>query len=248
MSRVMLTTTQTQTCVSATFTDPKMKPSWKGKRFAFLQKKPDKEEMWSVEYIAIRQQAMTEGDEFARKAHQFYLEHREEMDAGAVVANPFSYDGRILPDGSQLQVSAIQRYYDFVADNGEDAALCELQNKPPDEAKVQESGITPSRIQCQVSGYPRANHSARLHRAHPGGRRQQDLLPLGRASLAAGAHRLRDRVHDRLWDHRGAMGRRREVTRGSTRPSCVPSTFAGKRWPSIPTSLRTAKFSNRSLT
>jgi hypothetical protein len=77
------------------------------------------------------------------------------MDAGAVVANPFSYDGRILPDGSQLQVSAIQRYYDFVADNGEDAALCELQNSPPDEAKVQESGIIASRIQCQVSGYPR---------------------------------------------------------------------------------------------
>lgn len=55
MSRVMITTTQTQTCVSATFTDPKMKPSWKGKRFAFLQKKPDKEEMSLVEYIAIRQ-------------------------------------------------------------------------------------------------------------------------------------------------------------------------------------------------
>jgi hypothetical protein len=155
MSRVMLTTTQTQTCVSATFTDPKLKPSWKGKRFAFLQKKPDKEEMWSVEYIAIRQQGMTEGDEFGRRAHAFYLAHREEMDAGAVVANPFSYDGRTLPDGSQLQVSAIQRYYDFVADNGEEAALCELQNNPPDEAKVQESGITPSRIQCQVSGYPR---------------------------------------------------------------------------------------------
>ena len=35
------------------------------------------------------------------------------------------------------------------------AVSTEYDNNPPDEAKVQESGITASRIQCQVSGYPR---------------------------------------------------------------------------------------------
>ncbi|MFZ1932297.1 MAG: terminase gpA endonuclease subunit, partial [Thermoguttaceae bacterium] len=154
MSRVMLTTIQNRTCASAQFTDAKLKPSWKGKRFAFLHKKPERMDLWD-EYVSLRQQAMSEGDEFGRKAHQFYLEHRGAMDAGAQVANPFSFDGRTLPDGSQLQVSAIQRYYDFVADNGEHAALSELQNDPPAESGPIESGITAYRIQTQVSGFPR---------------------------------------------------------------------------------------------
>ncbi|MGB7733532.1 MAG: hypothetical protein WBL72_07515, partial [Thermoguttaceae bacterium] len=124
MSRVMLTTIQNRTCASAQFTDAKLKPSWKGKRFACLHQKPERMDLWD-EYVSLRQQAMSEGDEFGRTAHQFYLEHRGAMDAGAQVANPFSFDGRTLPDGSQLQVSAVQRYFDFVADNGEHAALVE---------------------------------------------------------------------------------------------------------------------------
>ena len=128
MSRVMLTTIQNRTCASAQFTDAKLKPSWKGKRFAFLHQKPERMDLWD-EYVSLRQQAMSEGDEFGRKAHQFYLEHRGAMDAGAQVANPFSFDGRTLPDGSQLQVSAVQRYFDFVADNGEHAALSKPSSK-----------------------------------------------------------------------------------------------------------------------
>ena len=154
MSRVMLTTIQNRTCASAQFTDSKLKPSWKGKRFAFLRQKPERMDLWD-EYVSLRQQVLSEGDEFGRKAHQFYLEHREAMDTGAQVANPFSFDGRTLPDGSQLQVSAIQRYYDFVADNGEEAALSEVQNDPPAEAGPIESGITAHRIQTQVSGFKR---------------------------------------------------------------------------------------------
>ena len=173
MLRVMLTTIQNRTCASAQFTDAKLKPSWKGKRFAFLHQKPERMDLWD-EYVSLRQQAMSEGDEFGRKAHQFYLEHRGAMDAGAQVANPFSFDGRVIPiEESQikeptnmdrrdflklcpmLQVSALQRYYDFVADNGEHAALSELQNDPPAESGPIESGITAYRIQTQVSGFPR---------------------------------------------------------------------------------------------
>ncbi len=154
MSRVMLTTLQNRTCVSAQFTDPKTKPSWKGKRFAFLETMPERADQWE-EYITLRQQSISDGDEFARKAHKFYLENRKGMDAGAKVANKFSFDDRTLPDGSQLQVSAVQRYYDFVADNGEEAALCELQNNPPEETGPIESGITAHRVQRQVSGYQR---------------------------------------------------------------------------------------------
>ncbi len=153
MSRVMLTTLQNRTCVSAQFTDPKIKPSWKGKRFAFLKKMPERIDRWE-EYITLRQQAISNGDEFARKAHNFYKENRKDMDAGCEVANKYSFDDRKLPDGSKLQLSTIQRYYDFVADNGEEAALCELQNNPPEETGPIESGITAHRVQRQVSGYP----------------------------------------------------------------------------------------------
>lgn len=154
MSRVMLTTLQNRTCVSAQFTDPSVKPSWKGKRFAFLKKLPDRVDKWE-EYITFRQQAINDGDEFARKAHNFYRKKRKIMDAGCEVANKYSFDNRLLPDGSRLQLSAIQHYYDFLADNGEEAALCELQNDPPEETGPIESGITSYRIQRQVSGYPR---------------------------------------------------------------------------------------------
>ncbi len=154
MSRVMLTTLQNRICASAQFTSPTIKPSWKGKRFSFLIRKPERMDLWD-EYITLRQQALAEGDEFARNAHQFYLDHREAMEAGAEVANPHSYDGCELPDGSKLQVSAVQRYFDFVADNGEEAALSELQNDPPEESGPIESGITAYRVQRQVSGYPR---------------------------------------------------------------------------------------------
>ena len=154
MSRVMLTTLQNQICVSARFTDPKQKPSWQGKRFAFLSHKPDREDLWD-EYMSLRQSSMAEGDPFARASHALYLKHREQMDTGAEAANPDSFDGRTLADGSKLQVSALQRYYDFVADNGIDAALSELQNDPPEETSLIESGITADTILNKLNGYPR---------------------------------------------------------------------------------------------
>lgn len=153
MSRVLLTTLQNRRCVSARFTDPTVKPSWNGKRFSLITKPPTRVDLWE-EYIGLRE-ARTKEDPFARKAHTFYLKRRKVMDAGAVVANPFSFDNRVLPDGSRLQVSTLQRYYDFVADNGLDSALCELQNDPPEASGPLESGITAYRIQRQVSGYPR---------------------------------------------------------------------------------------------
>ena len=154
MARVLLTTLQNGRCASAQYTDPQQKPSWNGKRFKFLQTPPARVDTWD-EYMAMRQAAQQAGDEFARKSHEFYLAHREEMDAEAVVINPLSFDGRVLKDGSQLQISALQRYYDFVADNGLDAALCELQNDPPEESGPIDSGITAHRIQRQVNGWPR---------------------------------------------------------------------------------------------
>lgn len=133
IARVMLTTVHTWNCLSARYTDPSQKPSWHGKRFPFVIQFPVALEKWA-HYVNLRRIGLANGDPFAREAHRYYLAHRKEMDEGVIVSRPSSFDSRKLPDGSRLQVSAIQRYYDHVADFGEDSALSELQGTPRDDS------------------------------------------------------------------------------------------------------------------
>jgi len=152
VARVMLTTIQNRTCVSHRFTDPAQKPTWKGKRFRFLIAKPERSDLWD-EYVQLRQ--AHPDDEFGRIAHAFYLENRAAMDTGADVANANRFNPEVLPDGSQLELSALQRYYNEVTRIGPEAVASEYDNDPPEEAGPVESGITPTRIQRQLSGYDR---------------------------------------------------------------------------------------------
>jgi len=154
LSRVMLTTIMNRRCLSYRFTDPKEKPSWKGRRFRLLIKPPAREDLWE-EYIQLRQDGQVEGDEFGRAAHAFYLAHRRQMDRGARVGNRNRFTPDVLPDGSTMQVSALQFCYDTIADMGRDAFDAEYQNDPPEEAGPIESGITAYRIQRQLSGHDR---------------------------------------------------------------------------------------------
>lgn len=192
IARVMLTTIQRTVCVSAKYTDPAEKPSWKGKRFRFLVEPPDRRDLWD-EYIQLRSAEMERyaigeiEDEHARKAHQFYLANRPAMDAGAVVANPNRYDPSELEDGTQVEVSALQRYYNLVADIGEEAVATEYDNNPPPDAGPVESGITAYRVQNQVSGY---------------GRKQ---VPPGTVVITAGIDVRKIALHYvvRAWQHDG---------------------------------------------
>ena len=161
IARVMLTTIQRPNCVSAWFTDPERKPTWKGKRFRFLVHPPDRQDLWD-EYVQMRAadlQAVAEdgthSDPHGRRSHRWYVEHRKEMDAGAIVANPNRFNDQVLPDGSKAEVSALQRYYNEVARIGPEAVQTEFDNDPPAEAGPIESGITATRIQKQLSGYDR---------------------------------------------------------------------------------------------
>lgn len=154
IARVMLTTLQSRISASFKFTDPKAKPTWKGRRFRYLITPPKRTDLWE-EYVSQRQADMQAGDEFSRTAHKFYLDHRTEMDEGAVVANPNRYDGTTLPDGSQMEVSSLQRYFNEVSRIGAAAVATEFDNDPPEESGPVESGITPHRVQRQLSGFPR---------------------------------------------------------------------------------------------
>lgn len=161
IGRVALTTIQTRTSVAYTLTDPSKRPSFKGRRYRWLVKQPDRVEMWD-EYIQMRaedQQAKDDAgnhtDPDARRAYRFYRDHREQMDAGAMVANPNRYNSDLHADGEPWQLSALQAYYDLVATMGADNVATEYDNEPPAEAAIVESGISPQRIQRKCSGYER---------------------------------------------------------------------------------------------
>ena len=165
IGRVMLTTLQSRVAVSYRFTDPAQKQLWKGRRFRFLVKPPDRLDLWD-EYVQITKADLEEfarrqaegldgGDPFSRRAHQLYVDNFEVMNAGAEVSNPNRFDSQILPDGSQTELTALQRYYNEVARIGPEAVATELDNDPPEEAGPVESSITAHRVQHQRSGYPR---------------------------------------------------------------------------------------------
>jgi hypothetical protein len=146
LSRVMLTTIQNRRCLSYKFTDPAQKPSWRGKRFKALLQEPEKLDMWE-EYMNMRQQDQRED---TRTATQYYADNREAMDAGAVMSNPH----RIKPGA----LSALQSYYDQVADNGIGFALSELQNDPEEDRAAIETEITPGIVQRATSRLTRGEY------------------------------------------------------------------------------------------
>lgn len=143
VARVMLTTLQNRVCASYKFTDPQQKPSWKGRRFRFLVSPPTNPSLWD-EYVSLRR---ADWREETNHAHVFYMEHRADMDEGAIVANP----NRFTPS----QESALQFYFDQIARTDAAAVQSEYDNDPPEEAGPVESGIHPRLVQTQVSGFER---------------------------------------------------------------------------------------------
>lgn len=140
----MLTTIQNLRCASAEFTDPALKPSWKGKRYPFLVEPPTDLEKWE-EYIAFKTVDWQQG---TSHAHEYYVANRDAMDAGHKVSNPHRRG-----DGGEL--SALQFYFNEVARLGIDAVKTEYNNDPPEESGPVDGGLTPHRIQRALSGYER---------------------------------------------------------------------------------------------
>lgn len=130
VSRVMLCTLINRRCAAYVFTDPKQRPSFRGQRHRLITKLPDRVDLWES-YVALRSGRDDKADPDARQAHTMYVERRAEMDSGHEASNPFRFNTLPLADGEPAEVSALQSYYNFVADKGLTAALTELQNDPP---------------------------------------------------------------------------------------------------------------------
>jgi len=120
MTQFFIGTIMAEGTLTDQYTDPRQKPSWNGRRYRFLIDEPDNGDLWD-EYITIRSDAENAGRD---AANTFYGAHRAEMDAGARVSWAESYN----PQKGQL--SALQNYYDQLADKGLMFVACELQNDP----------------------------------------------------------------------------------------------------------------------
>lgn len=154
-ARVALVTIQNARCLSARLTDPKIKPSWNGRRYRLLVTPPERLDLWD-QYVELRKQSQAAGDPDARAAHAFYLLNRAEMDRGAVVNNPQRFVRDKLPNGSQVEVSALQHCFNIIADKGERTFATEFQNDPPEEARDQQTtGLTALVVERRLSGLVR---------------------------------------------------------------------------------------------
>jgi len=153
MGFVMLTTIMRRSTneggptISFEYTDIKLRPAWEGVRFRQLIKSPVRTEMWD-EYIRLIKEDQLSGDKDTSRARKYYADNFEAMNLGAVVSNPNRFNRRLLPDGTQTELSAVQRCYNIIADRGEDHFKTEYQNDPPeDERQVDRLLLTSHHIQ-----------------------------------------------------------------------------------------------------
>lgn len=154
MSRLMLCTIMNRRGVAYVYTDAAQHPSWRGVRYKLLVKPPEREDLWG-EYVELRKASMSTAsaknesvDDAIKLATKFYADQRAVMDAGAVVANPHRFD-------VHHEISALQRCYNIIADQGSDAFLTEYQNDPPESSGPQDSGIYPDLVASRLSGLPK---------------------------------------------------------------------------------------------
>lgn len=150
VSRIMLCTIQNRKCIAYKYTDPKQKPSWNGRRYRKMVKPPDRMDM--VETYLQKRIERKEDDPDAREAFRYWRDNQRSIESGCVVSNVYSYDKRIHADGEPLELSAIQAYYNNVADRGADAVATEDDNDPPESVGPQGMGLTAEMVASRVSG------------------------------------------------------------------------------------------------
>jgi hypothetical protein len=151
--RVMLCTIQNRKCIAYRYTDPKIKPSWRGKRYRKLVTKPDRMDLIE-KYIDMRKGRKDE-DPDAREAFRFWRDNQDDIERGSVVSNPHSYSKKTHSDGEPMELSAVQSYFNRVADVGQKAVSTEIDNDPPEEAGPMGLGITPALVESRISGLVR---------------------------------------------------------------------------------------------
>jgi len=123
--------------------DRETHPEWQGERMKALYEWPTNLELWD-EY-AERRRAGLRSEDGGEAGNQFYLENREEMDAGARVA----WEERV-EDGD---VSALQSLMNFYYQS-EETFFAEAQNEPM-EAATDQTNLKEEEVYATVRNYAR---------------------------------------------------------------------------------------------
>lgn len=150
MGILALVTIQSAISLAAKLTDRTLRPDFGGVRRSAIMRWPDRRDLWD-EYIARRRSGMEAGDDYARDAARFYVEHRQLMDAGAVIDNPYRFNSKPAPDGQPIQISSLQACFDFIADKGIDAFFSEYQNDPRIDRAEDAEKLTPRIIESRLA-------------------------------------------------------------------------------------------------
>jgi hypothetical protein len=119
-------------------------PEWNGERTKLVYSFPSNEAMWA-KYAQIRAEGMRNEDG-GKAATEFYREHREEMDAGAVIAWPERYN--------HDELSAIQHAVNLRLQD-EAAFYAEYQNEPLPEEETDNDELTADQIAGKVNRFDR---------------------------------------------------------------------------------------------
>jgi len=154
-------------CIADRMTDPVGHPeyaAWMGQRHSLVIDWPECHEaegeadLWAV-YRRMWREDQLGGDRTGRRAHQYYLDNLDAMDAGCVVSNRYRFDSKACHDGSELQSSTIEGVMQFVAIKGDhDKAWAtmnaEYQNQPDESNAPEGSDCSEDIIQRSVNGIP----------------------------------------------------------------------------------------------
>lgn len=151
VARAMLCTIQNRKCIAFKYTDPEQKPSFRGKRYRKMIKRPARMDLVE-QYIEMRR-FRDERDPDARDAFRFWRDNQAEIEAGCVVSNPYSYSKKIHSDGEPMELSTCHAYFNKVADFGEKAVATEIDNDPPEEVGPQGSGLTANLVVSRIGDY-----------------------------------------------------------------------------------------------
>lgn len=125
--------------------DPERHPEWRGERHRLLPKMPSNMPLWQ-EYAEVLADSLRDyGDN--RKGNEFYLEHRSELEDGAVVG----WEARKSPDEVSALQSAMNLYFRDVQ-----SFMAEYQNEPDTDSDKDDDVLDPVTIaEKQLSGLER---------------------------------------------------------------------------------------------
>ena len=128
-------------------------PAWQGERSQLVYEWPTAEDLW-LEYGELRRSGQRNGTGTA-EADAFYLERRDQMDAGTRVAWPVRHNSD--------ELSAIQHAWNLRIDRGDAAFFAEYQNQPLSD-HVESDKLDKRALAGRVTNVPRGTVPGNHHR------------------------------------------------------------------------------------